>query len=121
MEKFRKGRLPSDVELIVETGDGPVHVKIVDVNEYGMRLVGAMNVRRGEDITGTLKNWDISGVVRWARRPYCGIQFDSRAPEAALAEMRGINATISPQNPIRRANPDAPPPKPRRVKSRNAL
>ncbi len=91
MEKFRKGRLPSDIELLVETGDGPVRAKVVDVNEYGIRLFGALNVRRGEDITATLKSWEVSGVVRWARRPYCGVLFDSRAPDAALAELRGLD------------------------------
>ena len=92
MEKFRKGRLPSDVELIVETADGPVKAKIVDVNEYGMRLFGPFNVRRGDDLTASLESWEISGVIRWARRPYCGVLFDSRAPETALNEMRGLDA-----------------------------
>ena len=104
MEKFRKGRLPSDVELTVETGDGPARVKVVDVNEYGMRLVGAMNVRRGEDLTASLDSWEVSAVVRWARRPYCGILFDSRAPDAALAELRGLSIK-SPPPTVRRIVP----------------
>lgn len=121
MEKFRKGRLPSDVEITVETGDGPVRAQIVDVNEYGMRLFGQMNVRRGEDITAELDSWEVSGVVRWARRPYCGVLFDSRAPEAALTELRGINSTMPTHEKTRHPDPMAPPPRPRRVKSRNVL
>lgn len=96
MEKFRKGRLPSDVLITVETGDGAVLCKVVDVNEYGMRLCGDMTVRRGEDITASLDSWEVSGVVRWARRPYCGILFDSRAPEAAVAELRGVDTVPRP-------------------------
>lgn len=96
MNKFRKGRLPSDVELTVETGDGPARVKVIDVNEYGMRLFGAMNVRRGEDLTAALKSWEVSAVVRWARPPYCGILFDSRAPDAAVAELRGLSTHATP-------------------------
>lgn len=93
MEKFRKNRLPSDVILTVETGDGPVRAQVMDVHEYGMRLCGEMTVRPGEDLTASLDSWEVSGIVRWVRRPYCGVLFDSRAPEAALAELRGVAQT----------------------------
>lgn len=97
MERYRKGRLTAEFSLMVETASGPVMASVVDVNEYGMRLCGNFDVEAGEDITATLTTWEISGLIKWARRPYCGILFDTRAPEEAVQELRG--SAVAPPAP----------------------
>lgn len=103
MERYRKGRLTAEFCLDVETGAGTVTATVIDVNEYGMRICGNFDVEPGEDLTAQLPEWEISGVIKWARRPYCGVLFDSRAPDYVVAELRG-SATAPDAPRVRRVN-----------------
>jgi len=101
MERYRKGRLTAEYSLEVETAEGTVVATVVDVNEYGMRLCGTFQVEAGEDITATVQDWELSGLIKWARRPYCGVLFDSRAPDHIVTLLRG-SAVAPPSSRVRR-------------------
>ena len=50
MEKFRKPRHPSRLQVRVTRGEGEDRFTVLDVSETGMKLSGLMSLARGEKV-----------------------------------------------------------------------
>lgn len=74
-EVFRRHRYPTDFPVKVLLNGVSQAAKIIDVNEMGARIVGTINVERGQKITLLANSERFEGIVRWVGEDRLGLTF----------------------------------------------
>ena len=84
----REARLRVRMEVRLILRDGRVQAVLADLSRNGARLVGAANLRPGQE---ALLRWDCHeafGQVVWAAEGQCGLRFYEPVDRAALIQTR---------------------------------